>query len=230
MRRSMSSGLLAAGLFAIGSSASALGITLSEMSSNGTPASVVDATLEFTDLGGGLLQLDVTNDTTSPNEYDISEIAFNLDGVTMLELDSPLSGWTLNGSAANVAVAPGAIMIDGFGNFEFHLVDGVGGDPDQIIPGETVTFIFTYTGTLAAGILEANSPEGKMVAGKFVNGPPDPECAGVIVPTPQCPEGESTEDSAFGASGSGAVIPEPATAWLLGIGIAGLLLSGRRRA
>jgi len=221
MRRSVLSGVLAAGLLALGSSASALTITLSEMSSNGTPASVLDATLEFTDLGGGVLQVDVTNDTVLGSGYDINEIYFNLDGATVTSLTSPASGWSLSFGG----------MVDGFGNFEVNLIDGTGGDASQITEGETQTFLLTYTGTLGAGILESNGPpNNKMVAAKFVEGPPDPECAGVVIPTEQCPQGELTEDSAFGASGSGAIVPEPATAWLLGLGIAGLLLSGRKRA
>lgn len=222
--------LAASALFLFASSASAVTITLSEMSSDGTPSSALNATLTFTDLGSGQLQLDVTNPGASA--FDINEVGFNLDGPLSLELDSPTSGWTLNGALANTSVAPGSIQVDGamLGNYEFHLVDGVGPDPAQIVPGETQTFLFTYTGTLNAGILESNAA-GKMVIAKFVEGGPDPECALVDpnFPTTQCPQGFNTEDSAFGASGSASIVPEPFTSVLLLTGLAGLLVAGRRR-
>jgi hypothetical protein len=56
-----------------------------------------------------------------------------------------------------------------------------------------------------------------------MNGPPDPECAGLTEPTEMCPEAADTEDSAFGT------VPEPLTAWLLAAGLAGLLAAGRKR-
>ena len=198
-RRFATAALLAAAALSLGTVASALTVTLSEMSSDATDAGELDATLVFTDLGGGSLQLDVTNDTVAGTGFDINEIAFNLAGVTSLELDSPDTVWELNGNAANVATAPGANHIAGFGNFEFQLVvDGNANSPAEIEEGETQTFLFTYTGMLAAGILEANG-SGKLVAGKFVQGPGD--------------------DSAFGASGDGAVVPEPSAALLMALGV-----------
>jgi hypothetical protein len=205
MRPHLLAPLLAASL-AFATPALAITITLSGASSDGTPASVLDATVVFTDLGGGQLQIDLTNDTQSPDEYDINELHFNLDGATVLSM-TPVTGWTLNTTPSGV---------DGFGSFEVHLTDGVGNSASQVLPGETQTFILTYSGTLGAGIVEANA-NGKTVASKFVEGPGEnalDECVDNV-----CPE----EDSAFGS------VPEPNLAWLLALGLGGLLAAGRRR-
>lgn len=169
------------------------------------------------------LELKVTNTTSSPNTFDINFVALNLDGASVtsiVSVGSPNSGWTLGG--------PGSV--DGFGSFEVHLTDGTGPGATDISPGETKAFVLAYSRTLAAGILKANSM-GKMVAAKFLRGGPDPECAGVDPnnPTQQCPQGSITEDSAFGASGSANIVPEPFTSVLLLTGLAGLVVAGRRR-
>ena len=56
------------------SSAWATTITLSDASSDATPASVLDATFEFNVLGFDTLELVVTNDTTAPDEFNINEL------------------------------------------------------------------------------------------------------------------------------------------------------------
>jgi hypothetical protein len=169
------------------------------------------------------LELKVTNTTSSPNTFDINFVALNLDGASVtsiVSVGSPNSGWTLGG--------PGSV--DGFGSVEVHLTDGTGPGATDISPGETKAFVLAYSRTLAAGILKANSM-GKVAAAKFLRGGPDPECAGVDPnnPTQQCPQGSITEDSAFGASGSANIVPEPFTSVLLLTGLAGLVVAGRRR-
>ena len=201
-------GLALAAALTFATPALATTITLSGASSDGTPASVLDATVVFTDLGGGQLQIDLTNDTQSPDEYDMSELHFNLDGATVLSM-TPVTGWTLNTTPSGV---------DGFGTFEVHLTDGVGGDASQVVPGETQTFILQYSGTLGVDIVEANA-SGKTVAAKFVEGPGTNAIDECPPFTEACPD----EDSAFGS------VPEPHAAWLLLLGIGGLVAVGRKR-
>jgi hypothetical protein len=198
--------LLVAAALAAASPALALTITLSGSSSDGTLASVLDAEVTFTDLGSGQLQIDLKNTTQPGDEYDINELHFNLDGATVLSM-TPVTGWTLSTTVSGV---------DGFGSFEVHLTDGVGNSTSQVVPGETQTFILTYSGTLGAGIVEAND-ESKTVAAKFVEGPGEnalDECT---------PDGCPDEDSAFGS------VPEPHIAWLVALGLGGLLVVGRGR-
>ena len=58
----------------IASTASASTITLSDVSSDATPASTLDATLEFNVLAGATLELIATNLTTAPDLFNISEL------------------------------------------------------------------------------------------------------------------------------------------------------------
>jgi hypothetical protein len=185
-------------------------LTLSTHSSDSTPASVLDATLEFSNPIGNQITLSVTNDTTAPNAYFIDFVYFNVTSdVTSLTLDSATSsidgdissGWTLNLNPS----------IGKFGNFDFELADGVGNDSDQVQSGETVAFVFAFTGTNVDQtdfVTEfSTNPPGDtpaLAAAKFVRGPGD--------------------DSAFGA-----VVPEPTAGLLLAIGASGLLAYRRRR-
>ncbi len=185
------------GALAIANTASATLINLSDASSDETDAGLLSATMDF-EVIGNVLTLTVTNNTADPTAYKINELYFNVpDGVT-LTFDG-LPGWS---DATNV-------MVGLFGTFDFALLDGQGGSPNQILAGETVEFTFTITlgspdkdafVTLFSDPVGDN--DGWIVAAKFVGGPGD--------------------DSAFGAS-----IPTPGVLALLGA--AGLVGSRRRR-
>jgi len=177
--------------------ASATLINLSDASSDETDAGLLSATMDFEVLGN-VLTLTVTNNTADPTAYKINELYFNVPDGVILSFDG-LVGWA---DATNVMAA-------GFGTFDFALLDGQGGSPNQITAGETVEFTFTITmGTPMKDefVTLFSDPvgdgDGWIVAAKFVGGPGD--------------------DSAFGAS-----IPTPGVLALLGA--AGLVGSRRRR-
>ena len=95
---------------------------------------------------------------------------------------------------------------DGFGTFDYAMIDGTGeGNLSQIAPYEFVEFFFTFTGTATASdFAHAMNTEGFLIAAKFVNGDPDND-----------PGEKSDEDSAYGA-----LVPLPPA---LPMGIAGLI-------
>ena len=169
-------------------------IDLSAQSSDETDPSVLDARLGF-EVNGNTLTLTVFNDTTNPFEYSINEVYFNGDDLVDLTLD-PLPGWALqNGVGA-----------DGFGTFDFALIDGEG-EGDGIAAGDSLVFTFTITGDATKNTFIKNlstlPPGDKQMthAAKFFGGPDD--------------------DSAFGA------VPAPGALALLVV--AGLFARRRRR-
>jgi hypothetical protein len=180
-------------------SASIFELHLSTHSSDETDFGVLDATFEFSVLGT-TLTLTVTNDTVGPNDFNMNELYFNaVDGVG-LTVDTLPSMWSFDAD-------PGGILVDGFGDFDFALSNGMGEtDPSQIQPGETVFFTFTISGGGDAKdftTLPAANEDLFIIAGKFVNGPGD--------------------DSAFG----GTKIPTPGVLAL--IGVAGFIAARPRR-
>lgn len=198
--------------------ASASTIILSEYSSDTTPASVLDATLDFTITDITELTLSVTNDTTAPDEFEMNMMFFNAtDNVTGLTLqivrssggeDPPPEEWVLEVEAGT----SGPTKVDGFGIFDYALIDGVGPDPHQIMPGETLEFVMDIAGTGPfyswQFSTELSAPYAGEIqaagAAKFVDGP--------------------SGDSAFGAT-----IPEPGTFSLLVLAGLGLTVRRRRR-
>ena len=100
------------------SPAAALTIVLSQFSSDETPAEVLDATLEIS-VAGDQLTLTLTNDTTAPDEYDITEIFFNgASNVTGLTLDSATH--SAEGDVTDLWIA-GTAIADGFAVWEAWL-------------------------------------------------------------------------------------------------------------
>lgn len=209
-----SAGVLA---FLAASSGSAATITLSDVSSDATPASVLDATLDISVLGGNTLQIIATNTTSAPNLFNINEVYWNaslsVSGLTLTSATHSVNGNVL---AAWVPVEAGSAA-DGFGAFSFAVTDGVGAkNPNVIQPGNSVTFVLAISGACALALNCADTDfvvqnaMGYIAAAKFVNGPDDPESPG-------------NEDSAFGAA-----VPEPSTALLLAFGLVAIARVTRR--
>jgi hypothetical protein len=178
-------------------------VSLSCFSSDETDPSALSALLDFS-VSGSTLTVEVFNLTDGPDGgsddgFDIAAWYFNASSdVTGLTLTAPPSGWVVN---TNMAA-------DGFGIFDFEVIDGVGSDPDQIDGEDSIVFTFSISGTgpfsTADFFVELSSiPPGDLPmthAAKFQNGPGD--------------------DSAFGAC------PEPSAAALLALAS---LLGLRRR-
>ncbi|MFG0258292.1 MAG: hypothetical protein ACF8GE_10360 [Phycisphaerales bacterium JB043] len=155
-------------------------ITLSTDSSDSTPPDVLDATFDFV-VVGDQLTFTVTNTTAWPADYLISAVYFNgTSNVTGLTLNTPVSGWTFETSK----------KADGFGVFDFALIDGVGTNPDQIFPGESVVFSFTISGTATDIDFTtdlATTPPGDnpaIAVAKFQSGPGGDSAFGAYIPTP----------------------------------------------
>ncbi len=198
MRFAIRSTLLVLGItlvFACPTMADIATLTLSDVSSDETAASVLDARFKFkvTNPGaGGKLELTVYNDTSGADSYRIGAIYFNAvaANISGLTLNPPVAGWTLSEQES----------ADGFGTFDYAVIDGTGASTDQISAGGSKKFIFDITGTgpfsTADFIFEQSTlPPGSIigiVAAKFTGGPGD--------------------DSAFGTT----LIPAPA-AWVLAL-------------
>ena len=179
--------------------ADSITLQLSSHSSDATSAGLLLAsfTFEVTGTTNKTLKLTVTN-LTSGNPYNMNEVYFNSPETgagALTYAGTPPDGWTFMTSE----------KADGFGTFDYAMIDGTGeGNLSQIAPNEFVEFFFTFTGTATASdFAHAMSTEGFLIAAKFVNG------AHANDPS------EKNEDSAYGA-----LVPLPPA---LPMGIVGLL-------
>lgn len=132
----------------------------------GTPGNLISARLDFSfDRAAGTLTVIATNTTQAPHQGVLTGFAFNVTSdVTLMTLAST-TGSALTWSGAfdrdrtdNVMEVPagnGNIKCDGFGRFNvFSGNNGAdtgfgGGNPNEILPGNAVTFVFNVSGNLA---------------------------------------------------------------------------------
>ena len=197
--------LLLAGL----GQAQASTLTFSDMSSDETLASVLDATLSFDVTAGGadggddLLTITLDNQTASPDAYTIDELYFNFTG------DSSFVGFDSSntGSGAFSNTVTGA---DGFGTFDMNITGfGLATGSTEVWEIDLGTTGFAMSDFDVLSTIPPGDNEAIAVL-KFVQGPLD--------------------DSAFGAGGvPPSEIPVPAAVWLFGSGLLGLVGIARRR-
>ena len=191
----------------------------------GTPASVLNAQVTV-ELSGNDLKITIDNNTSGgagAGNYDISAIWLNISGETVNSVIpagagvGPYTGFDLT--------TPPAEMVDGFGNFNvgFAVHGDVNDNTDLIVAGEqnVMVLLSCADGDCSSATLVENT-QGKLVAAKFING------GAVYDESVQNDPGGSNNDSAFGASGTGGLVPEPSTLGLALAGLAGLALIGRR--
>lgn len=205
-------------LLAASQIAGASTITLSTVSSDfGEPTGSTDpadlnALLDF-QVSGSTLTLSVTNNTTAPNSFDITEVFFNATAdITSLSLTSPTAGGVAGTNPTGWDFSTGS-NADGFGSFDYavKLFGDINLNPNIVSSGETevLTFLLTCAGGATCDMTDFvdTNVNDFLAAAKFVNGP-----------TIEDPAGQFGPDSAFG----GTVVPVPAAVWLFGSGLLGL--------
>jgi len=217
MTRKVFVALVAAGLlgacllFGASPAAGSMMLTLSQTSSDSTPAEHLSATLHF-DVSGDTLTLTAANLTIVPHAYYLNNIFFNAtDSVTGLDLIGS-SGWTLDFAEDGHQAAP-------FGTFDAALIGGVGNSPYEIAPGESLAFTMKILGSGPFSAQDFASELSytwggqiaSLAAAKFIRGPGDDSARGNAFPG-------TTE------------VPEPAALSFLGAGLLGMWLMRRGRA
>ena len=186
-------------------------------------AGELSGSVDFTVTGATTVDITLTNSAT--NELTISALYFsvssNVTGLTLISAfhsfeGDVLAGWSLNASTGDGGPTHG----DGFGVHDFSLIDGMGTSTDKIGVGESIVFSLTIAGTggyTMSDFIQFSEQTGggtntlTLAAAKWDNG-----------------DGSLNFPIEDNDSGFGAVIPEPSTALLMGLGLVGMGLRRRR--
>lgn len=216
MCRSMT--VFAFGVLASTSISSAGQVVLSNLSSDSTPASYLDAILDFSVggvAGSQVLTMLVSNTTSGAHTYNMQSVYFNGDDSFGLSLTQVLNDSNVDKTSKwSLHTAQGA---DGFGKFDFE-ARPVNDQTIEILAGQTFTFLFDITGTAALVDMSAfisnfsTIPPGShpaLAAAKFARHPGD-------------------DDSAFGAADTLLTIPMPAAGAMAAAGFGTIAVRRRR--
>jgi hypothetical protein len=216
-------GLVAALVLGVGGAHAAIIQFSGDISdADGPGAEAFDAEVEWEFLElDQVLCVTITNQTTAPNEYTISQFNFNTsDAVTALALiTDPLD--PLYNSAFPDAASGGSSNAGGFGTFDWSLdLDSSGND--GVLAGDSTTFYFNVTGDslteddfFSHGTEPPNGSDTAVAIIHFTRGPDDDSTWGI--------PGRDGEPPPV------VVVPEPASMTLIGLGLAAMVLRRARR-